>query len=85
MTSELVEAELKRLKKRIKKCRQCSHQWMGRKDSDPVRCPNCNTRDWRDPVIGDLTCGACEYVWKPRVSKPKRCPRCQVWLNHDEA
>ena len=26
-----------------------------------------------------LICCRCGYEWSPRVTKPKRCPRCQTW------
>lgn len=26
-------------------------------------------------------CNACGYEWKPRVDKPKACPRCKVRLD----
>ena len=27
-----------------------------------------------------LKCAKCFYEWTPRVSRPKKCPRCQRWL-----
>ena len=26
-------------------------------------------------------CPGCAYIWKPRVSKPKECPRCKKRLD----
>ncbi len=28
----------------------------------------------------EMTCPKCGHVWSPRVSQPKRCPRCGKWL-----
>lgn len=28
-----------------------------------------------------MKCKFCGYEWKSRVSKPKRCPYCQTWIN----
>lgn len=33
-----------------------------------------------------MKCPKCEHTWKPRVSDPRRCPKCGKWLeNKDDA
>ncbi len=27
-----------------------------------------------------MLCPYCQYTWETRTAKPKRCPRCQRWL-----
>lgn len=27
-----------------------------------------------------ITCPHCRYRWKPRVKKPKACPRCKQYI-----
>lgn len=27
----------------------------------------------------ELNCKRCGYTWEPRISNPKRCPRCQCY------
>jgi predicted Zn-ribbon and HTH transcriptional regulator len=29
----------------------------------------------------NMKCPHCNYEFKPRVAKPKRCPCCQKWIN----
>jgi len=34
-----------------------------------------------ETVVEDqMKCPHCGYEWEPRVKKPKRCPKCQKWL-----
>jgi predicted Zn-ribbon and HTH transcriptional regulator len=31
-----------------------------------------------------MRCPHCGYEWRPRVERPKKCPRCYRWLERGE-
>jgi hypothetical protein len=33
-------------------------------------------------TVRDLKCPRCEYEWKPKIIKPKECPRCKARLDY---
>jgi len=32
-----------------------------------------------------MKCKQCGYKWKPKVEKPKACPRCKQYIKYKEA
>jgi len=28
-------------------CKRCKHEWLGRLDKLPLRCPNCGSKLWK--------------------------------------
>jgi len=31
------------------KCKRCGHEWYRRVPHKPLKCPNCQARDWEKP------------------------------------
>jgi len=32
-----------------KKCKKCKHEWLARVE-DPLECPHCKSKDWKEEV-----------------------------------
>ncbi len=58
-------------------CNQCDHVWLARSDSDPIRCPLCKSKKWKDARDPQYVCRRCGYVWRNCTGIPKKCPKCQ--------
>ncbi len=60
-------------------CLKCGHVWKN-KNPNPVKCPNCQCREWNRPVI-KLQCRRCGYKWIPNNGKTseevRMCPSCK--------
>jgi ssDNA-binding Zn-finger/Zn-ribbon topoisomerase 1 len=40
--------------------------------------------DFSEMFVAKRACATCQYTWFPRAKDPKRCPRCQRWLPHED-
>jgi hypothetical protein len=34
---------------KILECKKCKHKWVSRIAGEPIKCPNCQTKEWKEP------------------------------------